>query len=171
MQAARELVAEQGAEVSMDAIAARAGVAVGTLYRHHPTKADLVAAIVDESVEQLAADAERGAAAVTAGADPRDTLTALFARVAARHASDNAVKEAAARLGHVVPDPSGLHAGSSAARAATAIEAVLAAARQAGQVRADLTLTDLTLLLSVVPADADARDRYVQIVMAGIAAA
>ena len=57
LEAARRLVAEQGTEVAMGEIARAAGVAVGTLYRHFPNKADLLAAVVNEYVEALADDA------------------------------------------------------------------------------------------------------------------
>ncbi len=155
----------------MDAIAARAQVAVGTLYRHHPTKADLVAAVVDESVERIATEAERAAAGVANGSDPSAALADLFRRVAERYAADHAVKEAAARLGTPVPAEAGpFTTGSAASRAAEAIESILSAARDAGQVRADITLADLTVLLSGVPDAAGPRQRYVEIVLAGITA-
>ena len=56
LEAARQLVTEQGTEVAMGEIARAAGVAVGTLYRHFPNKADLLAAVVNEYVEALADD-------------------------------------------------------------------------------------------------------------------
>lgn len=46
--AAWRMFAEQGPDVSLRAIAAKAEVGIGTLYRHFPTKADLVAGIADE---------------------------------------------------------------------------------------------------------------------------
>ena len=60
LEAAKQLVTEQGTEVAMGEIARAAGVAVGTLYRHFPNKADLLAAVVSEYVESLA-DAAQGA--------------------------------------------------------------------------------------------------------------
>ena len=57
LEAAKQLVTEKGAEVAMGEIARVAGVAVGTLYRHFPNKADLLAAVVNEYVEALADDA------------------------------------------------------------------------------------------------------------------
>ena len=51
-RAAREQVAEGGyASASVQAVAARAGVAVGTVYRHFPSKADLVAQVFRSSAE------------------------------------------------------------------------------------------------------------------------
>jgi AcrR family transcriptional regulator len=49
LEAARVLVSRDGPDVRMDAIAAEAGVAVGTVYRHFPTKEALVAAVVEDS--------------------------------------------------------------------------------------------------------------------------
>ncbi|GHE98783.1 helix-turn-helix domain-containing protein [Streptomyces griseoluteus] len=45
LTAAGEQTTAHGPEVGMDEIASAAGVAVGTLYRHFPTKTDLVAAL------------------------------------------------------------------------------------------------------------------------------
>ena len=45
--AARDVFAEHGYEASMEQIAARAEVGIGTLYRRFPNKADLYAAVVD----------------------------------------------------------------------------------------------------------------------------
>lgn len=42
----------------MEVIAGTAGFAVGTLYRHFPTKTDLVGAVLTEYVEQMTVEAE-----------------------------------------------------------------------------------------------------------------
>lgn len=55
--AARELFAERGIEVGMDEIARAAGVGVGTVYRHFPTKDDLITSFVGEHFARLAAGA------------------------------------------------------------------------------------------------------------------
>ncbi len=51
--AARELVSEQGAEVPLDEVAKRAGVGNATLYRHFPTRADLLVAVYADEVDRL----------------------------------------------------------------------------------------------------------------------
>jgi AcrR family transcriptional regulator len=59
LSAARDVFAEQGYDASMEAIATRADVGVGTLYRRFPTKADLfdaVALAARERVRQIAED-------------------------------------------------------------------------------------------------------------------
>ncbi len=50
--AARDVFAEHGYEASMEQIAARADVGIGTLYRRFPNKADLCAAVVDAATDR-----------------------------------------------------------------------------------------------------------------------
>src|SRR5271155_3652022 len=52
LAAARDVFAEYGYEASMEQIAARAEVGIGTLYRRFPNKADLCAAVVDAATER-----------------------------------------------------------------------------------------------------------------------
>ncbi|MGH2602780.1 MAG: TetR/AcrR family transcriptional regulator, partial [Dehalococcoidia bacterium] len=68
-EAATELFAEHGLAVEMKDIAERAGVAVGTLYRHFDSKEDLLRAIVFDAIETIIAharDAEAEADGLTA---------------------------------------------------------------------------------------------------------
>jgi AcrR family transcriptional regulator len=58
LRAAGELFAEVGLEAQMDEIAQRAGVGVGTVYRHFPTKEALIEALQAERWLKLAAAAE-----------------------------------------------------------------------------------------------------------------
>ena len=53
LQAAAELFAEEGTEVSLEAVAARAGVGIGTLYRNFPNRASLVEAAYRTEVAHL----------------------------------------------------------------------------------------------------------------------
>lgn len=170
---ARVLVAERGVDVGMDDIAAAAGVAVGTLYRHFPTKADLIGAVVQDSVETMAAAIEAAVARTRAGGDPITELGGLFRDLAARHGEDKAAKAAASMLGQaspmvaiMAPEP-----GSVTARAVTAMNDLLALAHEQGLIRPDVTLVDLAVLLDGVPPSElgeAARDRYVDIVLAGL---
>jgi AcrR family transcriptional regulator len=172
MGAARELVAETGVDATMEDIARRAGVAVGTLYRHFPAKEDLVAAVVDDSVDQIAVLTEEGLAAVRAGAPAGPELARLFRVIAQRHTTDRVLKAAAGRL----DDHADLDAappGSAAARAVSAITELLGRAKEVGAIRADLTVADLGLLLSSTPGTEvpeEMRARFVDIVIAGLVA-
>src|SRR3954471_8040897 len=68
--AARELIARGGyREAQVAAVAARAGVATGTVYRHFPSKADLFAEVF-RTVSQGEVDAARGAAEAAGAIEP-----------------------------------------------------------------------------------------------------
>ncbi|MEZ5734605.1 MAG: TetR/AcrR family transcriptional regulator [Novosphingobium sp.] len=54
IEAAKAAFAEEGAQVSLDAIARRAGVGIGTLYRHFPSRDAIIEAICRREVTQLA---------------------------------------------------------------------------------------------------------------------
>src|SRR5437764_4146640 len=58
--AAKKLFADQGLDAQMPDVARIAKVGVGTVYRHFPTKDDLIAAIVSERFERLAEKAREG---------------------------------------------------------------------------------------------------------------
>ena len=55
LEAARAQFTEHGLDASIEAIARTAGVGVGTIYRHFPTKEDLLQALADVRFEGLAA--------------------------------------------------------------------------------------------------------------------
>jgi AcrR family transcriptional regulator len=57
--AARLVFAQHGGGASMEAIAKEAGVGPGTLYRHFPTRIDLVEAVYREDVDKLVSDAQQ----------------------------------------------------------------------------------------------------------------
>lgn len=173
LDAARHLVASDGAAVSMDSVARTAGVAVGTLYRHFTTKQDLVAAVVTESLERIADLAERARDHVASGRAPGVELAELFRLIACEYATDRAVKAAAAALG--VPAAAVSAAGAlpvedpAVDRASEAIADVLRAARRVGAVDAEVTVDDLVLLITQLPDSGGvAQERYTAIVLAGL---
>ena len=55
LKAARAVFAEQGRDAQMDDVARRAGVGVGTVYRHFPTKEALIEALMAEPFELITA--------------------------------------------------------------------------------------------------------------------
>lgn len=73
--AARSVFAESGSEGSLDEIAKRAGVGPGTLYRHFPTRDDLIDALMRDWAEQIDADSD---AVVASDLDAREALTTWF---------------------------------------------------------------------------------------------
>jgi AcrR family transcriptional regulator len=85
LEAAEEIFALDGVMVPIDIVAERAGVGIGTLDRHFPTKEALYEAIVVTRIDELVATA--GAYIDDNTADPRVALDA-FLREFARQASD-----------------------------------------------------------------------------------
>ena len=68
LDAAEVVFAAEGIEVPVDTIAEKAGVGVGTLYRHFPTKEKLCEAILLERLAGLTEDARAQAGAADPGA-------------------------------------------------------------------------------------------------------
>nr|WP_199800713.1 TetR/AcrR family transcriptional regulator [Streptomyces marianii] len=71
LDAAAEVFVTSGVDAPIREIAARAGVGLGTLYRHFPTRADLVAAVYRHQIE---ACAEAGPTLLAGAASPFDAL-------------------------------------------------------------------------------------------------
>ena len=137
---AAAVFAEQGASAPTEAVAERAGVAVGTVFRHFPTKPDLLRAVVMDVLDRLVVEVE------ALVGDPADA-SALFTfctRVMSAGAQNTAVFERLAETGTRV------HVGDALARLRLAVELLLERAQQAGAVRDDLRTDELTALLSAV---------------------
>lgn len=129
LEAARELFAAQGFEVPLDEIAARAGVGPGTVYRHFPTKQALFQAVTEARVTAMIESASQPAQ------DAREALFAFLGRMA----DEAAVKRDMSDAITVSPElRKGLHA---------ALGELLDNAQKAGQVRTDVTATDLVILM------------------------
>ena len=71
VEAAREVFREKGYDAPLDEVAKRAGVGPGTLYRHFPTKDDLVDALMQAWVDQVGSAVE---GVLTSGGDAREML-------------------------------------------------------------------------------------------------
>jgi AcrR family transcriptional regulator len=125
------LFASEGIEVAVDTIAEKAGVGVGTLYRHFPTKEKLCEAVLLERLNELIVDAR-------ALADAEDPAAAFFGFL------DHVVEEAAAKRDLMVAV---MGAGVEFELAAAdvkealqdALDALLSRAQSAGAVRPDVT--------------------------------
>ncbi|MFD4506571.1 TetR/AcrR family transcriptional regulator [Streptomyces sp. NPDC058457] len=164
LDAAREQITLNGPDAGMDEIAAAAGVAVGTLYRHFPTKTDLVSAVLAEYSEHIADDVEAARQRAADGARALDEITAFLARVVEATATNHAVKAAAAGLGAAHLDP------EVEARAGTALADLISAAITDGDIHADVTVDDIYLLISTAPTDQPApnRTRWLTLVLTGL---
>ncbi len=86
---AREVFAEQGLEAPLEAIAARAGVGIATLYRRFPTREKLVAAALTEKVAEYA---EAAAQALAVG-DPWDGFAGFVQRICELQSGDRGLSD------------------------------------------------------------------------------
>ena len=96
LEAARAVFAEEGIDASVEQIAQRAGVGMGTLYRRFPTKHDLVEAVIAESRDAFVSAAEDG----LAHDDPWAGFCLFVERVLALHAENRALRELLAGTEH-----------------------------------------------------------------------
>lgn len=163
--AARQLVTEQGTEVAMGEIARAAGVAVGTLYRHFPNKADLLAAVVNEYVEALADDAQGAWARVEAGRSDADQelldfLERALEMISRSHAAKAVAQALGAEVEYAEPET----------RATEALGRLIEAGRASGRLRRDLTVSDLYVLMVFFPGDgsAEVRRRWLELIRPGL---
>ena len=165
LEAAKQLVAEQGADVAMGEIARAAGVAVGTLYRHFPNKADLLAAVVNEYVEALADDAQDAWERVEAGrAEANQELLGFLERALEMIARSHAAKTVAQALGAEV------EYAEPETRATEALGRLIEAGRASGRLRRDLTVSDLYVLMVFYPGDGsvEVRRRWLELIRPGL---
>ncbi|MET7289435.1 helix-turn-helix domain-containing protein [Streptomyces sp. NPDC005573] len=87
--AARDAFAEHGAEASLEDIARRAGVGIGTLYRNFPTRRDLFESVYAGEVNALCQ-----ASVEVADHEPWEALTTWLRRFAGYMVTKRAVREA-----------------------------------------------------------------------------
>ncbi|MEU6413236.1 helix-turn-helix domain-containing protein [Microbispora sp. NPDC046933] len=167
LAAARKAFESSGADASLEDIASQAGVAIGTLYRHFPTRASLVEAATRDGLENLVAHAER----LAARPDPLDALTEWMREAVVHFSTFRGLVGILARSMYDEGTPS--HAMCAAMHRGGAD--LLRAAQAAGRVRPDLTPEELFDLLSgaawVREQAASGRDgspRFLQLVLEGI---
>jgi AcrR family transcriptional regulator len=164
--AAAELFAESGTDASLEAIAKKAGVGIGTLYRHFPTREALVEAAYRNEVEQLCAAAEE----LLRTHPPDEALTNWMERFVSYAATKRGMADA---LQSVVSSNSHLFA-DSRAQIVKAIATLLDAAAAAGTIRADADPDDVLRamggiwLVPLEPGWQDRARRLLQLLMDGL---
>ena len=162
--AARDQITLRGPAAGMDAIAAAAGVAVGTVYRQFPTKADLVEAVVAEYVGEVADLAESSWAGLQNGGSALSAIAGFLHRVTEASAANSAVKAAADALGADLNDT------GAEARANEALRKLIGAGQSTTEIHPDVSVSDVHLLLSAAPIDGppDVRARWLTLVLPGL---
>ncbi|WP_433269049.1 TetR/AcrR family transcriptional regulator [Actinosynnema sp. CS-041913] len=138
IEVARELFAERGLDVPMTAIARRAGVGVATLYRRFPTKGSLVTEVFAEQFATCVSVVDDA----LADPDPWRGFRTVIERVCAMQAVDRGFTTA-----FTAAFPDALDIDRERVRALHGFAELTRRAKEAGRLRADFALDDLTLLL------------------------
>lgn len=165
LEVAKAAFTRLGANASLEEIAKQAGVGPGTLYRHFPTRDELIEGVYRNEVEKLAAAAGRFAETMCAIDALRAWMLLLVDYIAAKHII-------APALNSIVGGPSRLYEGSRAMIHA-AIDGLVKRAKKSGDLRKDLDAYDLLRALigvSHVGSGADwqqSATRLVDILIAG----
>ena len=134
LAAARGAFAEGGESTSLEEIARRAGVGIGTLYRHFPTRQALLEALYVDEVDEVC----RSAAELD-GSDPWEALNTWFERFIAYLATKRAL--AHELLNYMEMDAPLFQACRASLFAAG--EPLLARAQEAGAARPDVTFAEV----------------------------
>jgi AcrR family transcriptional regulator len=149
LDAARQVLQEQGLDASLDVIARRAGVGNATLYRHFPTREKLYEAVFAEAGDILARVRER----VLRIDDPWTALAAYLEEACAFLATDQGLSDL---MMQGMPRSPVLN--EFRVRSDQLVRTLLDQAQRQGAVRSDIGLTDVLLILGalqrVVPATA-----------------
>jgi AcrR family transcriptional regulator len=159
LSAARDAFAENGTDASLEDIARRAGVGIGTLYRNFPTRQDLFDSVYAGEIEELCAAAEEVAAL-----PPWQALVTWLERFVGYVGTKRAIYEALNR------DSEMFRSGRTAMYAAG--EPLLARAQDSGDARADVSFDDLLRMVSAITAagfvDDGQRDRVLAVALDGV---
>jgi AcrR family transcriptional regulator len=160
--AARAVFTEEGTAAPLETVAERAGVGIGTLYRHFPTRRALLEAVYVEEVEAIA-----GAAGALAELPPWEALSRWLHRYLGFAATKRALNEA---LLEVAPDSDALVTCRTAIIGAGT--PLVERAQAAGIVRADVTFVDVVRMvggIALVPTEDDAqKDRLLAVALDGL---
>ena len=135
LDAARVVLQRDGLAAQMDAIAAEAGLGVGTLYRHFPTREALIDVLIAERMRELVASAESAADNV----DPWTAVENLVWRFAAFEAEDRGIADILSDYRSRAMDTPD----APVAAFMDHLSAAVARAQSAGAMRADISAMDL----------------------------
>ena len=165
--AARLVFAAEGTAASLQEIARLAGVGAGTLYRHFPTRDDLVIALFEVEVERWLAASHRAAAID----DPWDAFRTYVTEILELQAGTGLLPGVLLHRG-----PGESRVAEANAELSAVADELVDRARNAGAIRVDFTLSDLALLMwsftAVIEATQDAAPdawrRHLTVVLDGL---
>lgn len=166
LEAARAQFAADGLDAQIDEIARRAGVGVGTVYRHFPTKEDLLQALADRRFEGLAAAAKEALEVE----DPWEGFVQFMTYSAQVMAEDRALSEAMDQL------PGLCRNSAEKVQMRSLTSEIVARAQASGDLRPDLVPEDVPALVcgigravrSEVERPTLSWQRFLEIILAGL---
>jgi AcrR family transcriptional regulator len=147
LEAAKAVFADSGVDAPVREIAARAGVGVGTLYRHFPQRSDLVVAVFEHEIDECTSEA----AVLAQECEPDEALVRWLHRYAELLGTKRGLAAA-------------LHSGDAAfdalpayfdSRMQPALRSLLDAAAGAGAIRRDVDANDLLHAVAYLCMSAD----------------
>ncbi|WP_392756636.1 TetR/AcrR family transcriptional regulator [Streptomyces sp. LN590] len=157
--AAREAFAAHGADASLEDIARRAGVGIGTLYRNFPSRTELFEAVYADEVHALCRVADEVAAE-----PPWQALTKWLRRFVDYMATKRAIREAMDTQSAVFT--------SCRASMYEAGAPLLTRAQTAGEARTDMTFDDLIRMVAGITGatypEPEQRDHILKIALDGV---
>ncbi|GAA3521488.1 TetR/AcrR family transcriptional regulator [Aeromicrobium panaciterrae] len=136
--AAQREFAARGVDASLEKIARDAGVSIGTLYRHFPTRLDLLMAAFKPRLEEFLS----GAVKALEIDDPWDGFVAYLENLFSVQAGDRGFNDFLSRRFTDSAETERIHD-----QMCQHIEDVLARAQAAGEVRSDITQADIVNLI------------------------
>ncbi|GAA4226263.1 TetR/AcrR family transcriptional regulator [Actinomadura meridiana] len=166
LAAARELFERDGAGGSLEGVARLAGVGIGTLYRHFPTRQDLLEALLDDVYADLTVRARE----LLESPAPGEAFTEWLRRfIAGTTAFPGMAASALVSLREGRPDP-----GTACRTARDAGEALFVRAQKAGDVPGDASFADALRLAGAIAVvtehEPEAADRLLALATVGLLA-
>ncbi|MEU0486769.1 TetR/AcrR family transcriptional regulator [Streptosporangium sp. NPDC006013] len=138
LAAAEAVFAERGPSASTEEVAARAGVAIGTVFKHFPTKQELLQAIMKDLLGRL----DRDMAALAADDAPGEALFTFVTRMVEQAAQKRTV------VGLLAETGIDLQVASSVQMLREGIATLLIRSQEAGTVREGVRLDEVIALLT-----------------------
>lgn len=165
LAAAEAVFAEHGPGASTEEVARRAGVAIGTVFRHFPTKADLLRALMKRTLQQVTDDAET----LVRQADAGTALLEFFTRLVERTTANRTVVGLLAAEGIEVPISGALDPLTEVVRQ------LLEGGQRAGAIRPEIRADEVMALLTSACQgalhggwSAELRERTLAVLFAGL---
>jgi AcrR family transcriptional regulator len=163
---AADAFAKHGVDASLEDIARRAGVGIGTLYRHFPTREHLVEVVYRREVEQLCAAADDLARDHAPDIALAEWMQRFVGYIATKRGMANSLRILLTTNSELFADTSGMVMG--------ALRSLVEGAKASGSIRGDIDSSDVLHALSGIYAAPDTPDwqersrRLVSLLMDGL---